>query len=158
MAPLVLELELGTFLGLIGIFALSILSNLLAFFWEGIELLPKTGWASACKAEILFAGSHSRHFSARSSNPELPLVREARLLEQGTLTFPLESGFMMDCSYEKKNSLRLGAWLIKGRGGYSLYSMMLKNCWWTSSPLKGGFPLISSSKIHPKLHMSTLLL
>ena len=87
---------------------------------------------------------------------ELHLISCCRLFDPGILNLPLESVVTSKGSSvsSSKKILLLVDWSKTYSGGIPLSSIISESCSYSFSPGNIGYPVKSSTRIQPKLHMS----
>lgn len=101
-------------------------------------------------------GSQHKHLRMKLTNSGFCTlcITDSRLLVAGCLMNPLLFGDILGRLLEWKNILRRLAAIIRLIGGTPSISIMHCNCSVSFSPGNIGFPVNSSTNIHPNDHMS----
>ena len=117
--------------------------------------LVMKGCDTAWSGRRRFSGSQRRHWERKSRNASSShLMAPLRVLLLGRLLLPLLETVTRGLRDESKNSFLLDAFSIISRAGGPKISMIHASCSCSFSPGKMGYPVNSSAKIQPMLHMS----
>lgn len=111
-------------------------------------------WSKASSGVIRFYGSHSKQRDIISVNDvSLLPTTYCSFIELMILYFPFSCG-ILHSNESLKNFFLLSAFFSIAFGGASKTYMNMRSCSFSLSPGKMGKPVKSSTKMHPKDHMS----
>ena len=117
------------------------------------------GWRSAASALSRRSGSQVRQRATKSRNSSSRVrTAEASVLVPGRRRRPRELTTGRGAPVLSKKSLRREARSSSARSGTPSTSMMHASWSCSFSPGKMGYPVCSSGRMHPRLHMSIAML